>query len=287
MCSRSLKNTAMKQVYLLFIIIFAAVSDLSAQKTEYKEFSIRDPFSYKTAAEMYAVTDTLPYSSTIDPIINKITENINNEKLIENDAVWSMLQKLEPYRMNHKVQKAVEMWVEKTAENILKKKSNEVSLKTLKLICADYKAKNFSQVVQKSKKELLSDPASPDLRNNFALALIHLKQDLCAQIELEILSKLFENYPAGLLNLVVVYERMNRSEDAETLAKKLYLLQFDNNIDIPEARFNAAWLMNKKGEYETAEYILANPNPLKNANISKYDSLRILNLREFDQELNK
>jgi hypothetical protein len=257
------------------------------EKTEYKEFSLHDPYAYATAGKMYAVADTLPYSSKADFIINDITKSINNGTSIENSVVWNNLQKLEPYRMHPNVQKAVDGWVAKTVAKIKKQKSRIPSGKSLQLLSSHYTSGSFDRVVAESLKELANAPLSPDLRNNMALALIHLNQDLCAQIELEILTKLYDSYPAGFINLTVVYERLGRSDDAGATAADLHALLLDKEIDLPQARFNSAWFENKKGDFEAAEYILDHPKPLKDKNIAKFDSLRILNIQQFDQELNK
>ncbi|MDR0749673.1 MAG: hypothetical protein LBF62_08890 [Tannerellaceae bacterium] len=257
------------------------------EKTEYKELSLHDPYAYSTAEKMYAVADTLPYSSKAAFIINDITKSINNGTLVENSVVWNNLQKLEPYRMHPDVQEAVGNWVEKTVAKIKKQQSKITPLKSLKLIGSYYTSGNFNRVVEESRKELANDCLNPDLRNNMALALIHLNQDLCAQVELEILTKLYDSYPAGLINLTVVYERLNRSDDAGKVAMNLHKSLLDREIDIPQVRFNSAWVENKRGDFEAAEYILDHPKPLKDKKITKFDSLRILNIRQFDQELNK
>ncbi|MDR1623958.1 MAG: hypothetical protein LBS04_03190 [Tannerellaceae bacterium] len=257
------------------------------EKTEYKELSLHDPYAYDTAEKMYAVAETLPYSSKAEFIINEITKSINNGTLIENSTVWNNLQKLEPYRMHPNVQGAVNNWVEKTVEKIKKQKSKITPLKSLQLIGSYYTSGDFNRVVEESRKELANDYLNPDLRNNMALALIHLNQDFCAQVELEILTKLYDSYPAGLINLTVVYERLNRSDDAGKLAMNLHRLLLDREIDIPQVRFNSAWVENKRGDFEAAEHILDYPKPLKDKKIAKFHSLRILNIKQFDQELNK
>ncbi|MCL1822433.1 MAG: HrpB1 family type III secretion system apparatus protein [Prolixibacteraceae bacterium] len=275
----------MKRLNLPWLLFFlVVVAQLSAQeKTDFQEFSMRDRFSFKTAAEMYTVADTLPYSAKVDAMIEEITLDIKSGTLIEHNKVWTKLQKLEPYRMHPKVQDAAKKWVDMTVANVYEKDFKEIPIKTLKNICSYYIAGNFARTEQESLKELLKDPASPDLRNNLALALLHQNKDLCAQIELEVLLKLFDSYPAGLINLVVVYERMNKNNEIDALVNKLHSLQTSNNMDIPEARFNAAWLMNKNGDYEGAAYILENPKPLQNASVAKYDSLRILNRKQLDR----
>jgi hypothetical protein len=263
--------------------LFPAAQD----KTEYKDFSLHDPYAYDTAEKMYAVADTLPYSSKADFIINGITKNITNGLSVENSVVWNELQKLEPYRMHPDVQKAVGNWVEKAVAKIKKQKGTIVSAKSLQLICSYYTSGNFTRVVEESRKELTKDPLTPDLRNNMALALMHLNNDLCAQIELEILTRLYDSYPAGFINLTVVYERLGKGDEAEKVAKELYTSLLNREIDIPQVRFNSAWVENKKGDFEGAEYILDHPKPLKDTKIAKFNSLRILNIKQFDQELNK
>ena len=214
-------------------------------------------FAYKTAAEMYAVADTLPYSTEADLLIKEISSKIDQGLSVENEAIWANLQKLEPYRMHHRVQEAVKIWVDKSAKKISSQKStNQTTLSSLQSVSQAYNSRDFEKAIQECKNILQGTPKHLDVRSNMALALMHQNKDLCAQIELEIVLKLSENHIPAMLNLTVVYERLNKRKDAENMVAKLLQLSAGNNLNAPLIRYNAAWYRFQNGEYFYADTLL-------------------------------
>ena len=250
-------------VFAIFIALVSFSSTkVKAQSSdvENKKLNLYDKFAYKTAAEMYAVADTMPYSTEADLLITEISNKIAQGLFVENEAIWDNLQKLEPYRMHHRVQEAVKIWVDKSAKKISSQKSaTQTTLASLQSVSQAYNSRDFEKAIQECKNILQGSPKHLDVRSNMALALIHLNKDLCAQIELEIVLKLSDKHIPAMLNLTVAYERLNKHQDAEDVLAKLLQLSENNKLNNPMIRYNAAWFRFQDGNYSYADTLLNRP----------------------------
>jgi len=210
---------------------------------------------------MYAVADTLPYSMEVDQLMHQVSAKIDQGLPIEDETIWVNLLKLEPYRMHHRVQETVKIWVDKSAKKISNQRSSgQAALTSLQSVSQAYHARDFEKTVQECKKILSQTPKHLDIRSNMALALMHLNKDLCAQIELEIVVKLSETHIPAMLNLTVVYEKANRRKDAENMASKLSQIAGSKNLDVPLIRHNVAWYHLQNGDYRYADTLLIQKN---------------------------
>lgn len=275
----------MKSIYFIIsvAVFFLWNIPAAAQKMESKErlINLRDPHAYNTAAEMRMCADTLPYTEAIDTIMGLISDNINAGMLIENEQIWELLKKLEPYRLTEQVQTAVHAWVDNTLENIVdKQKDKDIPARDLRAMSIVYKEKNFEKMVDLACTHLLAIPNTLDTRNNLALALMHLNYDLCAQVELEIMREMSDNYIPGLINLTVLNERMNRSAQAKEISKELLNTSGENTSDAQLICFNAAWYLNEEGDYKEAGVVLNKIKESAYNTIKKYTDLKDVNNRQ-------
>ncbi|MDR2921660.1 MAG: hypothetical protein LBV72_20125 [Tannerella sp.] len=278
----------MKSIYFIIsvAVLFLWNMPATAQKMESKErqMDLRDPHAYNTAAEMLMCADTLPYTEAIDIILDLISDNINAGMLIEDEQIWKLLKKLEPYRMTEQVQMAVNVWIDKTLENIAEKQKDKmVPAKHMQSMSIAYKEKDFEKAVNIACDLLLDIPNTLDTRNNLALALMHLNYDLCAQIELEIIRRMSDQYAPGLINLTVLNERMNRSDYARGLSRELLLSSREESSDVQLARFNAAWYLNEEGDYKEADLVLNKIKEPAYNKIKKYTDLKAANKKQLKE----
>ena len=243
-------------IQVAFLKIMAQNSNISNKKIEFS-----DPYAFKTAIDMYEIAPTLPYDGKADRLVKKISKTIGRGYPIENEDIWSDIKKLEPYRMHPNVQAAVTDWVDKCADRISKqRKVRQVRFASLQTISKNYKAGDFEQTIKACNVILLESPQHYDVRSNLALALMHLNRDLCAQIELEIICKLSSRHIPAMLNLTVVYERLNKREEAEKMAATLTQLALDHKIDMPSVGFNEAWYQFQNGNTQYADTLLNRSN---------------------------
>ncbi|MDR0429597.1 MAG: hypothetical protein LBH58_03860 [Tannerellaceae bacterium] len=272
----------MKPIQFTRFITFFFCLGLSGimQGEDYKKMTVetdlRDPFAFETAADMYKIAPVKAMDSSAKKIIRNISAWINEGFQPEDSIVWESLQQLEPYRMDGTVQEVVKLWAEQVVQNISQTDSTP-SASNLISISNDYKREYFAVMINDCRNLLKSYPNHYDTRSNLALALIHTGKDLCAQIELEILTRQKKNHAAGLVNLVVVYERMNQPAKAEQKARELEKMWFYGNS---MARFNAAWYRNKNREYKQAERLLSE----RNTSVEKHNTFRELNLKQLQME---
>ena len=249
-----------KTAFVLFIIFFpfsSLIIKAQSSDVENVKLNFHDRHAYKTAVEMYSVADTLPYNVDADLFINQISSRIDRGLPIEDETVWEILQKLEPYRMHHRVQEAVKVWVDKSVKRISTQKvTGQATLASLQSASQAYNSRDFEKTVQECKKILSGSPRHHDLRSNMALALMHQNKDLCAQIELEIVHKLSNTHIPAMINLTVVYERLNKRRDAESMANALSQLAGSRNLDVPLIRYNEAWYRLQNGEYQYADTVV-------------------------------
>lgn len=280
----------MKSIRFIWICIFVLcfhIYKANAQDGKDDEktipFSLRDIYPFETAADMYDVALKRTMNETAEKLVKDISAQIDKGVKIENAAVWEKLIQLEPYRMNDAVQDAVKIWVETSVKNLPKTESTATA-RSLVSISKAYKEKNFAKAISESLTALNSAPNHYDIRSNLALALMHTQKDLCAQIELEILTKQKSDHIPGLINLTVLYERMNNISEAERIAEELIMLEKEKNFDVPLIRFNAAWFLNGRGEYGLADEIMNDPKMLNDTTIKKYNTLRQLNRKQLEYE---
>jgi hypothetical protein len=266
----------MKKIVLAITLLLIIVQNSDAQDVSV----FRDKYAFKTAAEMYAVADTLPFDSKASELIKLIDRRIKDYTLIEHSSVWNQLVKLEPYRKSRQVQEAVARWT-KSCKILKIEKFPKVTNSIL------YKRGALDTLIQQYRASLLygSEFNKPTfflsmidreyefaLRNNLALVLMHKNMDLCAQIELEIVYLQNANYveaerlsvpldsvtsfeqvylPA-MINLTVVYERLGMTDKARLLAQKLH----EYNDTDPMTNFNAAWYFDPAAEGRSSEISL-------------------------------
>jgi hypothetical protein len=270
----------MNKMRYSLIFLLLSISLLQAQ-----EMSIfLDKFAFKTAQEMYEVADTLPFDKNAASLIEQIRKDLPITQIIESRGIWGKLEKLEPYRKTAQVQSLVDECV---TSSITKPK--RIYNEQFKRAAYYYYQKDFKNVVESSLKILrnedkaknpsqsssdLSKPATSfefALRNNMALALIHLNKDLCAQVELEIIFQQCgisgteipmknsdEEFIPAAINLTVVYERLGFSEKAKNLSQQLEKYIQMRKYTIPSVEFNAIWFLDN-------EELLENETLINNA----------------------
>ena len=242
----------MRTTIILFLTILVPFSSLQVKAqnsdTEYKKLNFYDKYAYKTAMEMYKVAETKPFGEDAYFLMKDITRLINRGASIDDEEVLDNLKMLEPYRMSPKVQDELKIWVDKSAKLILSRlTTKQVSLSALQSVSTAYNAGNFEKTIQECRKILSETPNHLDIRSNMALALMHVNRDLCAQIELEIVRELSNVHIPAMLNLTVLYERMNMRGEAEQMVFTLKRLSERQKLDIPMVRFNAAWYQFQNG----------------------------------------
>jgi len=246
-------------ITFLAILLPFTSSVIKAQKseTEYKKIEFYDKHAYKTAIDMYKVAKTLPFDEDAYILMKKITRLINKGTSIDDETIWKYLQMLEPYRMDPQLQDEVLIWVEKSADLIsTQSTAKQVTLSSLQSVSKAYNAGEFDRTIQECRKILSDVPNHFDIRSNMALALMHENRDLCAQIELEIIQELSKVHIPSMLNLTVLYERMNMRDYAEQMVLALKRLSDKQNLDIPIVRYNAAWYQFQNGNEKSAETLL-------------------------------
>jgi len=296
----------MNKIRYSFIFLLLSVSFLQAQ-----EMSIfLDKFAFKTAQEMYEVADTLPFDKNAASLIEQIRKDLPIAKIIESRSIWGKLEKLEPYRQTAQVQALVDECV---TNSITKPK--RIYNEQFKRAANYYYQKDFKNVVESSLKILRNEDKAKNsaqssatttsfefaLRNNMALALMHLNKDLCAQVELEIIFQQCGIYKTGIpkyrknedeefipaaINLTVVYERLGFSEKAKNISKQLIEYVYLRSYTIPTVAFNAIWFLDN-GELLKNEALINNVMPVLQASKQeKYDNeIQHITLRkELEQE---
>jgi Tfp pilus assembly protein PilF len=173
------------------------------------------------------------------------------------------LDALGPVRHLEVVQNIVTTWAKKAANAI---RSERATLKPALLREAETEYKNgaFSRAAQKYEVLLAEAPAHLDVRNNYALAQMHLGHDVAAQMQLEALHELDPRYVPAMVNLTVLYERAwpgdgkriaSMAEDALMLAPKT-----------GPVVFNAAWCRQRACQMSSASELL---KPLVSDNYGK------------------
>ena len=240
------------QLVLFFVFLCFINQDMQAYAAEQR--ILRDKYAYETASEMYAVADTAEFNEEAELLISKINDGIKRGTLIDDDVIWHDFQKLEPYRMNEKVQSAVMDWVNHMSSS--KKHSVNQAREAIVAIHFDkllteYNQQNFDTMIEQSRKiltDIMLVPINEEniatyaIRSNMALALMHQNKDLCALAQLELVRKISNStYFPALINLTVLYERLGRREEAESLSKELLKYSREQRIKVPLVDFNAAW----------------------------------------------
>jgi hypothetical protein len=232
----------------------------------------------------------MPFDSKAAELIRQIDRIVADFVRLENPKIWDRLEQLEPYRKTPQVQKSVLQWVRSEAVVLL-----EIKEPLLSTLNNYYLQKDFDELVNYAKKALVETPIAKyntededAFRNNFALALMHLNRDLCAQVELEIIYRknsssriddhryavyeykdvpldsvrAFEDvYSPAMNNLTVIYERLGMSDKAKLLSRKTAEYSAD-----PLTAYNASWLYNPK----TDRAIDVSLNSLKRIKDEKY-----------------
>jgi tetratricopeptide (TPR) repeat protein len=280
---RKLNCAEMKYYHLILSGLFACVFyQMQAQRHRL----LRDPYVYETAAEMYAVADTLPFDDTAALLVADVSRHLEQGLMPEDDIIWDTLQKLEPYRKSGQVQQAMKTWTEYIwkAEGSGSASATDNS-RLISPVSQAYYRGEFDKVIALS-RELLSDPelkAREELvhvvRNNLALALMHENRDLCAQMELELLNiETNTRYFPALINLTVVYERLGKRKEAELLANRLTEYMKKQKLEMPLIDFNAAWFPGEKGNYRSVNKALKKINTklMKEQEVPKYADYRKL-----------
>jgi hypothetical protein len=251
----------MKHYYIILSGLFACVF-WHVQAQEHR--LLRDPYVYETAAEMYAVGDTLPFDDMAALLVANMPRQLLQGLTAEDDIMWDILQKLEPYRKSGEVQKALKIWAEYIREaerldSVSVASSRHTDNRRLVFpVVQAYRLGEFDEVIALGRK-LLSDPEVKArrevvqvVRNNLALALMHENRDLCAQMELELLNAETEiRYFPALINLTVVYERLGKREDAEVLVNRLTEYMEKEKIEMALVNFNAIWFQGEKEDHRS------------------------------------
>ena len=216
---------------------------------------MRDKYAYETASEMYMVAETAPFDNVAAQLIAEISGELRGNTLLEDDKIWNNLQKLEPYRKSQQVQEAISYWL-----SLINLRANNAKFEDAGIRTA-YLEKDFDKVIERSRQALQVMPnngmVTYAIRSNMALALMHQKKDLCAQLELEMVRKMSQAgknpfFPA-LINLTVLYERLGKRAEAEALAKEVLEYAQKEEITVPIINFNRAWYMDLEYQNKKAD----------------------------------
>jgi len=259
-------NQLNAKIITLFVLM-VLVTGCDPKVSRYDDATVgKDPHdTFKIAAQMYAMSETKPFDKTAEGIIKQISREIRRSRLPEDRRVWKYLLRLEPYRQTEEVQQELSAWADKIGEIVQKrtdkteklteKKKNQLWQQTTRQFIrgnVNYKNSRFEEAVSDYRELLIKNSAHLDARNNLALTLMKLNNDFLAQLELTILRRMNEDYLPAMINLTVVYERLEMSDQAWETAKKVYQLR----QDIPMAAFNMAWFQERNGDYISSEKIL-------------------------------
>jgi hypothetical protein len=267
------------------VILSGLITYAQDENFEKKEISvnIRDPFAYDRADSMYSVRDTLVYDAAAGKLISSISRNINRGFSVEESLIWIDLMKLEPYRKNKEVQIFIEKISKTIGKNIKLRSRYPADLNQSIAVSTKYKEKEFQTVTEIAREVLITDPLNLDVRNNLALAQMHLNNDLTSQLELLVLAETDSNYVPAHINLSVVYERLGKSKEAEYIAFNL----LKKHSDIPSVVFNAIWYYNLNGDYKTADSLITASSENKEYSQYKVSGAGGRNKYESFFELNK
>ena len=214
----------------------------------------KDVHAFKTAALMYEIAPTKPYDRRAADLIDAVTRKLGSKKTLESRDVWRGLLELNPYRKSAEVQAVVPTWADISAQYVRNSTggSLEAAKKWFEQANLDYNAKSFPKASRNYGEALRLFPAHLDARNNLALAQLHLGNDLTAQVELETMTRLYEDYVPALINLTVVYERLDLRDEAAELAREAA----QKREDVPAAVYNHAWYANLDGNLNEASNLL-------------------------------
>jgi tetratricopeptide (TPR) repeat protein len=252
--SRNFKKKTLWSIinYSLIFLVAFKLSNCDKKESQYQGMGVGvDPNSFTTTKEMYDTLKCLPYDKNAERLIVDITNYIYSGQSEIKPQVWDNLVKLNPYRKTEKMQLALMKWSKSLAGRFHSSYYSDTS--GLGLANKDYKDSNFTSASDRYIKILKNSPDILDARNNLALAQIHLKNDLFAQLEFETIKKYDTSYTPALINLIVIYERLGKSVLADSLSQLLY----SKRQDIPAITFNAAWYRNKRGDYKGADSLMS------------------------------
>lgn len=211
----------------------------------------RDPQAYSTAGDMLRLAPEQPMTEAATKAIASVTARLEGGADVAAPTVRPLLLQLNAYRRHAPVQAEVSAWARRSCDWVLRAGPLLAGHPT----AADeaYRAGRFEEAVAAYAAFLRTNPKHADARNNLALAEMRLGNDLCAQLNLEVLRQMKDHYLPALINLAVVQERLGLSSQARLAASRA----LKRRDDIPQARHNAAWYALLDGDAAEAVLLLA------------------------------
>jgi tetratricopeptide (TPR) repeat protein len=192
-----------------------------------------------------------PMTEAAAKTIESVTARLETGTDVAAPTVRQLLLQLNPYRRHAPVQAEVSAWARRSCDWVQRVGPLVAGHPT----AGDeaYRAGRFEEAVAAYAAFLRTNPRHADARNNLALAEMRLGNDLCAQLNLEVLRRLKGDYLPALINLTVVNERLGLSSQARLAADRALI----RREDIPQAKHNAAWYALLDGEASEAALLLA------------------------------
>ncbi len=264
---RRFAHPAARSVLLAAVAVAAALAlrgqDGMTQQLAHPDLG-KDPHAFADAADMYADAPRKPMDADGRAALAEVLRLTGAGRRLEDPAVRRLLARLEPYRAEAEVQEAVaevaaacvrgiEQKEEEDAIAAAEASSDEEGEEAAAEPAAPpqvfdagafaaanlaYEKGAYAEASDGYAELLRATPRHLDARNNLALALMRLRNDLAAQIELEVVLALSPDYPPALINLTVIHERRGGREQARAAATRARAA----GEEIPTTAYNLAWL---------------------------------------------
>lgn len=252
-----------------FAFALAALADTSEDRhgevAEYNDPNTgADPHAYKSAEEMYVEVLEGPYDWVAVSALRRIDAALAAGKSLEDDAVWADVLTLNRCRDTARLRAQLPAWAEgfaaqaRTAPSPIPDADTVFSADSayatteLKEGPAETRPPAAQAVADRYRNLVKAHPKALDIRNNLGLTLLHLGEDLAAELEWEVLRRLAPDYAPALVNLAVLHERAGRRVDAATVAEEGYRLAGQ----LPAAAYNQAWFQDISGAHMAAAQTL-------------------------------
>lgn len=223
-----------------------------------------DPHAYGTAEEMYVETAKGPYDWEAVSALRRLDAALAAGKPLEDDAVWADVMALNRCRDTVRLRAQIPAWADGFAALARKAPSPIPEAHAVSNADSAYATTELKEgppetrlpaaqaIADRYRRLVKAHPRALDIRNNLGLTLLHLGDNLGAELEWEVLRRLAPDYVPVLVNLAVLHERAGRRMDAAAVAAEAYKLA----AQMPAAAYNLAWFQDISGAHATAAQTL-------------------------------
>ncbi len=292
--------------YILLSSVCFSVEGKEQKGNTYANVSIfkkteigKDVNEFAHYSDMMNTAPLKSFDVRADLLINFINARMMTGCSAEDSDVWEALIGLTPYRKNTEVLDALSKWAFMQIQRSVQPKTNRrtdsffgsistyfrgtmVSLWTflcdfwlthvrgvsMETASEAYSEKKYDKSEDIYTAILRNQPQNLDARNNLALVCLHQCNDPAALLELQIAILLKKDYLPGLINLTLVYERLDLPEKAHQTANQALSIQ----PLVPAVAVNAAWFERVLGNHRQAKRVL---NPILKIDSSNAKALNL------------